>query len=68
MDAIKTTFGYVHVVLALVVAAQFVLSPMYGGDLNGDVWDAASYLMAIGSVAALIFAVVRKRKAVGSTD
>ena len=68
MKAIKTIFGYVHIALAIIVAVQFLASPMYGGDLNGDVWDVVSYLMAIGSVAALIFAVIRQRQADGSSD
>ena len=68
MKAIKTIFGYVHIALAIIVALQFLASPMYGGDLNGDVWDVVSYLMAIGSVAALIFAVIRQRQADGSSD
>ena len=48
MTAIKTIFGYVHCGMALIVAIQFLVSPMYGGDLNGTVWDAVSILMAIG--------------------
>ena len=62
MTAIKTIFGYVHCGLAAAVAIQFLVSPMYGGDLNGRVWDAVSILMAIGSVAALVFAVLRMRE------
>ena len=62
MTAIKTIFGYVHCGMALIVAIQFLVSPMYGGDLNGTVWDAVSILMAIGAVAALVFAVMRMRE------
>ena len=62
MKAIKTIFGYVHIALAFVVAVQFLASPMYGGDLNGTVWDVVSFLMAIGAVAALVFAIMRMRE------
>ena len=67
MRAIKTIFGYVHFGLALIVAMQFLASPMYGGDLNGTIWDLVSFLMAIGAVAALVFAVLRMRE-VGDTS
>ena len=68
MTAIKTIFGYVHCGMALIVAIQFLVSPMYGGDLNGTVWDAVSILMAIGAVAALAFAVMRMREVGDSSD
>ena len=41
---------------------------MYGGALNGRVWDALSILMAIGAVAALAFAVMRMREVGDSSD
>lgn len=59
---VKRAFGYIHVALALVVAIQFVASPLYGGDLNGTVWDAVSNLMAVGAVAALAFSILRFRE------
>ncbi len=62
MNTVKRAFGYIHVVLALVVAIQFVASPLYGGDLNGTVWDAVSNLMAVGAVAALVFSILRIRE------
>ena len=68
MTAIKTIFGYVHCGMALIVAIQFLVSPMYGGDLNGTVWDAVSILMAIGAVAALVFAVMRMWEVGDSSD
>ena len=68
MTAIKTIFGYVHCGLAGAVAIQFLASPMYGGALNGRVWDALSILMAIGAVAALAFAVMRMREVGDSSD
>ena len=68
MKATKTIFGYVHFGLALVVAVQFLASPMYGGDLNGTIWDIVSIAMAVGALSALIFAVIRVRESEGSSD
>lgn len=67
MKAIKTILGYIHIAMALIVAIQFLASPMYGGDLNGTIWDLVSIMMAIGAVAALVFAVLRMRE-VGDTS
>ena len=68
MNAIKTTFGYVHFGMALIVALQFLVSPMYGGDLNVTIWDLVSIMMAVGVVAALVFALLRFREDAGSDD
>ncbi len=68
MKATKTIFGYVHIALALVVAVQFLVSPMYGGDLNGTIWDLVSIMMAVGVVASLVFAVLRVREDSASGD
>ena len=62
MEAIKRVFGYVHIAMALIVAVQFLASPMYGGDLNDEIWDAVSIMMAVGVVAALVFAAMRIRE------
>lgn len=64
----KRVFGYAHIGLALVVGCQFIASPMYGGDLNGQIWDIVSIAMAIGAVSALIFAMLRIRETEGSHD
>ena len=64
MDWIKRVFGYVHLILGLVVAAQFVLNEVYSDDAAGDVWETLNYFMAVGAVAALIFSYLRAR----STD
>ncbi len=64
----KRGFGYAHIGLALVVACQFIASPMYGGDLNGQIWDIVSIAMAIGAVSALVFATLRIRETEGSHD
>ena len=63
MDWIKRVFGYVHLILGLVVAAQFVLSEVYSDDAAGDVWDILNYFMAIGVIAALVFSYLRARDA-----
>ena len=62
MDWIKRGFGYIHLILGLVVAAQFVLSEVYSDDAVGDVWDILNYLMAIGMIAALVFSYLRSRE------
>ena len=64
----KRVFGYAHIGLAFVVACQFIASPMYGGDLNGQIWDIVSIAMAIGAVSALIFAMLRMREVEGAHD
>ena len=68
MISIKRVFGYLHIGLALVVACQFIASPMYGGDLNGQIWDIVSIAMAIGAVSALIFATLRMLEVEGPHD
>lgn len=54
--------------MALIVAMQFLASPMYGGDLNGTIWDLVSIMMAVGVVAALVFALLRVREDSASDD
>ena len=66
MRATKIIFGYVHLGLALIVAVQFLASPMYGGDLNGTIWDLVSIGMAVGVVASLVFAMMRLRAESGA--
>ena len=63
MDWIKRVFGYVHLILGLVVAAQFVLNEVYSDDAAGDVWETLNYFMAVGAIAALIFSYLRARDA-----
>ena len=63
MAMIKMVFGYVHIVLGLAVALQFLASDMYSGDASGDVWDILNYFMAVGAVAALVFSYLRVRDA-----
>lgn len=66
MDLIKRAFGYIHIILGLVVAAQFLASEIYDGDAVGQVWDILNYFMAIGAIAALVFSYLRVRDADGS--
>ena len=54
--------------MAVIVALQFLASPMYGGDLNGMIWDLVSIMMVVGVVAALAFAVLRIREDVGVNE
>ena len=68
MNTIRTIFGFVHLGMALIVAMQFLASPMYGGDLNGTIWDLVSIMMAVGVVAALVFALLRVREDSASDD
>ena len=63
MDLIKRAFGYIHIVLGLAVAAQFLASEIYDGDTVGQVWDFLNYFMAIGVIAALVFSYLRSREA-----
>ena len=63
MDLIKRAFGYIHIVLGLAVAAQFLASEIYDGDAVGQVWDILNYFMAIGVIAALVFSYLRSREA-----
>ena len=68
MQSVRKIFGYIHIALALLVTVQFLASPMYGGDLNGTIWDIVSILMAVGCIPALIFAVMRMREAEDPSD
>ena len=63
MATIKRLFGYVHIVLGLAVAVQFLASEIYDDDAVVQVWDILNYLMAIGVVAALVFSYLRSREA-----
>ncbi len=63
MKSLKRLFGYVHVVLGLAVAGQFVASPTYDVETSSDVWDAMSFAMAVGAAAALVFSLMRVREA-----
>ncbi len=66
MDLVRRAFGYIHIILGLAVAVQFLASEIYGGDAVGQVWDILNYFMAIGAIAALVFSYLRVRDADGS--
>ena len=63
MDLIKRVFGYIHIILGLAVAVQFLASEIYDGDAVGQVWDILNYFMAIGVIAALVSSYLRSREA-----
>ena len=66
MDLVRRAFGYIHIILGLTVAVQFLASEIYDGDAVGQVWDVLNYFMAIGAIAALVFSYLRVRDADGS--
>ena len=63
MDLIKRAFGYIHIILGLAVAVQFLASEIYDDDAVVQVWDILNYFMAIGVIAALVFSYLRSREA-----
>ncbi len=63
MDLIKRLFGYIHIILGLAVAVQFLASEVYDDDSVVQVWDVLNYFMAVGAIAALIFSFLRARSA-----
>ena len=63
MILIKRVFGYIHIILALAVAVQFLASEIYDDDAVGQVWDILNYFMVVGVVAALVFSYLRSREA-----
>lgn len=63
MDLVKRAFGYIHIILGLVVAVQFLASEIYDDNAVVQVWDILNYFMAIGVVAALVFSYLRSRDA-----
>ena len=63
MDLIKRLFGYIHVILGLVIAVQFLASEIYDDDAVVQVWDILNYFMVVGVIAALVFSYLRSREA-----
>ncbi len=79
METIKRIFGYVHIILGLAVAAQFVAVQFVGGnvlvalgepiwdrEVVNEIWPYLNYLMAVGAIGALVFSWLRVRDADGS--
>ena len=63
MDLIKRAFGYIHIILGLAVAVQFLASEIYDDDAVVQVWDILNYFMVVGVIAALVFSYLRSREA-----
>ncbi len=63
MGMVNRIFGYVHILLALVIAAQFILSSTYDDDAVADVWSFLNYLIALGAILSLLFSFIRTRNA-----
>ena len=60
------------IVLAVVVAVNFIITPLYhpGGDEPYTVWETLNWFMAVGMVATVIASYMQKRRvdADGSSD
>ena len=63
MDWIRRVFGYVHVILAVLVAVQFLGGEIRADDVVARDWETLNYFMALGAIAALIFSYLRARDA-----
>ena len=63
IKSLKRLLGYVHILLGLAVAGQFVASPTYDVTTSTDVWDAMSFAMAVGTATALVVSLMRIREA-----
>lgn len=63
MQVVKLVFGYIHILLALVMVVQYIVFPMYDEDLANDVWNVIDYFSAIGAIAAVVFSYLRCRDA-----
>ena len=63
MDWIRRVFGYVHVIVAALVAVQFLGGEIRADDVVARDWETLNYFMAVGAIAALIFSYLRARDA-----
>ena len=63
MDWIRRVFGYVHVIVAVLVAVQFLGGEIRADDVVARDWETLNYFMAVGAIAALIFSYLRARDA-----
>ena len=59
MRTVNRWCGYVHILLGVAVAVQFVASPTYDLDASGDVWDVLVIPMAVGAASAVVFSLIR---------
>lgn len=63
MQLIRLLFGYIHILLALVMVVQYIAFPLYDEDLANDVWNVIDYFSAVGAIAAVVFSYLRCRAA-----
>ena len=63
MDWIRRVFGFVHVIVAVLVAVQFLGGEIRADDVVARDWETLNYFMAVGAIAALIFSYLRARDA-----
>ena len=59
MTTLNRWGGYVHMLLGVAVAVQFVASPTYNPDASNDVWDVLAIPMAVGAASAVVFSLIR---------
>ncbi len=63
MDWTKRIFGYGHVIVASLVAVQFVASEIRTDDAVARDWEVLNLFMAVAAIAALVFSYLRARDA-----
>lgn len=56
--------GYVHIALAVAVAAQFLAAPVLDDQTASNVWNVVNWLMAAGALSALVICYRRWRASV----
>lgn len=68
MEMFKRAFGYVHILLALLIGVHYIVLPVYdyGGE-EYDLWSVINFFTATGAIAAVFFSYLRWRAA-GSSD
>ena len=69
MEMFKRVFGYVHILLALLVGIHYIVLPVYdyGGD-DYDLWSVINFFTAAGAVFAVLFSFMRWRDAASAED
>ena len=63
MNWIKRIFGFGHVIVAALVAVQFLGGEIRADDAVARDWETLNYFMAVAVIAALIFSYLRARSA-----
>lgn len=62
MEAVKKTFGVIHLALAAMFGVHFVVAPLYDSVTPWDpvtVWLVLDWLVAVGVVAGVVFSYMR---------